>query len=71
MWPTVIAGVELDADDDTSKAFILEELGWASKMFGTASLLVAQDLLKRIWNSGRTKTRRWDDLFDRPYAFVM
>ncbi|KAL6352618.1 hypothetical protein LRP88_13085 [Fusarium phalaenopsidis] len=71
MWPTVIAGVELDADDDMSKAFILEELGWASKMFGTASLLVAQDLLKRIWNSGRTKTRRWDDLFDRPYAFVM
>lgn len=71
MWPTVIAGVELDVDDETSQAFILEELAWASKMFGTASLLVAQDLLKRIWGSGKTGTRNWDDLFDRPYAFVM
>ncbi|KAI8724138.1 Zn(2)-C6 fungal-type domain-containing protein [Fusarium sp. LHS14.1] len=71
MWPTVIAGIELDADDETSKAFILDELAWASKMFGTASLLVAQDLLKRIWGSGKTGTRNWDDLFDRPYAFVM
>ncbi|KAM0426418.1 hypothetical protein ACHAPT_008465 [Fusarium lateritium] len=69
MWPTVIAGVELKAVDDSSKAFILSELGWNSKIFGTASPLVAQDLLKRIWSSGRREC--WDDLFDRPYAFVM
>ncbi|KAJ4311385.1 hypothetical protein N0V84_010478 [Fusarium piperis] len=71
MWPTVIAGIELDVDDEKSQAFIISELGWASKTFGTASVLVAQDLLKRIWGSSKSGKRNWDDLFDRPYAFVM
>lgn len=71
LWPTVIAGIELDVDDKESQTFILGELGWASKTLGTASVLVAQDLLKRTWGSGKSGTRNWDHLFDKAYAFVM
>ncbi|KAM5341582.1 hypothetical protein ACJ41O_014613 [Fusarium nematophilum] len=74
IWPTVVAGIEVDANDDASKAFILHELAWASKALGTASPLIAQELLRKLWVSDEARTgrqRSWGDVFDRPYAFVI
>ncbi|KAH7129958.1 fungal-specific transcription factor domain-containing protein [Dactylonectria estremocensis] len=74
-WPLVIGGIEVDPDDSSSKDFILGELAWMSKTLGTASPLVAKDLLGKIWSSPHDSkghsVRNWDSLFDRPYVFVI
>ncbi|KAJ4287913.1 hypothetical protein N0V88_007533 [Collariella sp. IMI 366227] len=67
IWPLVIAGIE--ARDDASKRFVVDELQWVSHALGTAAPLVAKDLLeKHIWGLWKAN---WDDLFDQPYVFVL
>ncbi|KAF7549489.1 hypothetical protein G7Z17_g6347 [Cylindrodendrum hubeiense] len=70
-WPLVIGGIHIDANDNNSKDFILGELTWMSKALGTASPLVAKDVLGKIWSSSHgIGCKRWDSLFDRPYVFL-
>ncbi|KAK3309459.1 fungal-specific transcription factor domain-containing protein [Chaetomium strumarium] len=69
LWPLVVAGIE--AEEDTTKQFVVSELRWISNALGTAAPLVAKDLLvKRVWKLGLGKGT-WDTLFDQPYVFVM
>lgn len=69
LWPHIIAGLVTRDDDDGARSFILSELVWISRALGTASPLIACELLKRLWKCPNTTSRRWDDLFDRPYCF--
>ncbi|KAF4461505.1 C6 zinc finger domain-containing [Fusarium albosuccineum] len=75
IWATVIAGIEVDANDQESKTFIWNDLAWASKAMGTASPLVGRDLLKKLWASDKTRSEypweSWASLFDKPYVFIM
>jgi hypothetical protein len=69
LWPVVVAGIE--AEDDTTRQFVVGELRWISNALGIAAPLVAKDLLvKRVWKLGLEKGS-WDTLFDQPYVFVM
>lgn len=75
IWPLVIAGIEVDVNDEASKKLICGELAWISKVVGTASPLVAHDFLSKLWKSDWIPTgygrRSWNSIFDRPYVFVM
>ncbi|SPO04657.1 uncharacterized protein DNG_07342 [Cephalotrichum gorgonifer] len=72
-WPLVIAGIALDEDDKLSREFILRELQWISLAAGTATPLVACNLLRDIWASlgHLSRQRSWDELFDKPYVFAI
>lgn len=68
-WPLVVAGVE--AEDESDRRFVLNELLWTSGAFGTVSPLVAKDFLtQRVWALGLGRGA-WDALFDQPYMFVL
>ncbi|CEJ79828.1 hypothetical protein VHEMI00045 [[Torrubiella] hemipterigena] len=72
LWPLIMAGLVSETDADGSRSFVLSELVWLSRALGTASPLIACELLKRLWTTPNTKTQRcWDDLFDRPYCFTI
>lgn len=79
IWPLVIAGIVSEGDEDDTHTFILDELLYISRALGTASPLVARDLVKRLWASSNLKLGagygemnvQWDTLFDRPYCFVV
>ena len=69
LWPLVVAGIE--AEDEATKRFVLDELRWISNALGTASPLVARDFLeKRVWGL-ELRRRSWDALFDQSYVFVL
>lgn len=69
LWPLVVAGLE--AEDETTKEFVVGELAWTSNALGTAAPLVAKDLLEnRVWRLGLGR-RGWGELFDQPYVFVI
>lgn len=70
LWPLTILGLTLDYDDDSTQQFVLKELKWASGALGTATPLVAVQLLERTWRS-RQRYSGWDELFDRPYIFAL
>ncbi|CAG7556482.1 unnamed protein product [Fusarium equiseti] len=69
IWPLTILGLTLNYDDDGAQQFVLQELKWASASLGTATPLVAMQLLERTWQA--YSGWRWDKLFDRPYIFVL
>lgn len=73
LWPLVILGLKLDPGDEEQEAarrYVISELEWESAALGTASPLVARDLLQRLWRSSRGGLgARWESLFDRPYVF--
>jgi hypothetical protein len=75
IWPMVIAGTEVQPNDEISKSFVREQLAWLSMSLGTSSPLVAKKLLEQGWQSGESwlcsNRRRWDVIFDRPYVFVI
>lgn len=72
LWPLIMAGLVSETDADGSRSFVLSELVWLSRALGTASPLIACELLKRLWTTPITKAQRcWDDLFDRPYCFTI
>ncbi|KAF4461108.1 C6 zinc finger domain-containing [Fusarium albosuccineum] len=72
LWPLVIAGIEVDVNDEESKRFILGELAWISKVVGTAPPLVARDFLVKLWASDWIPTGYgrggWNTIFDRPHV---
>jgi hypothetical protein len=69
LWPLVVAGVE--AEDEDTKLFVVGELVWISNALGTATPLVAKELLEsRVWSLG-LGGRSWGGLFDQPYVFVL
>lgn len=71
LWPLIVAGIETADEDDAVKRFVGDELRWISKTLGAAAPLVGKDLLeRRVWTRG-LRRRRWDDLFDQPYVFVL
>uniref|UniRef100_A0A0D2YJF3 Protein-arginine deiminase C-terminal domain-containing protein n=1 Tax=Fusarium oxysporum (strain Fo5176) TaxID=660025 RepID=A0A0D2YJF3_FUSOF len=51
LWPLTILGLVLDYDDGGTQQFVLKELKWASAALGTATPLVAMQLLERTWRS--------------------
>ncbi|KAF5009389.1 hypothetical protein FDECE_4380 [Fusarium decemcellulare] len=75
LWPLVIAGIEVDVNDEKSKRFILGELAWISKVVGTAPPLVARDFLVKLWASDWIPTGYgrggWNTIFDRPNRFSL
>ncbi|PNP56434.1 hypothetical protein FNYG_15345 [Fusarium nygamai] len=70
LWPLTILGLALDYDDGSTQQFVLKELKWASAALGTATPLVAMQLLERTWRSWQ-RYNGWDELFDRPYIFAL
>ncbi|KAF4437156.1 C6 zinc finger domain-containingprotein [Fusarium austroafricanum] len=70
LWPLTILGLALDYDDSGTQQFVLQELKWASETLGTATPLVAMQLLERTWRSWQAYSG-WDELFDRPYIFAL
>lgn len=78
LWPLVIAGIVSRGEGAEVQSFILDELSHVSRALGTASPLVARDLLSRLWARHRSgprsmyrEERSWDDLFDRSYCFAV
>lgn len=67
LWPMVVLGVEASRGGMLMRAFVREQLPELSRYIGTYVPLMAQDVLERFWDSGKT---RWDECFDKPYAFA-
>lgn len=67
LWPMVVLGVEAAQRDISMRGFVREQLPELSRYIGTYVPLMAQDVLERFWDSGKT---RWDECFDKPYAFA-
>ncbi|KAJ5151639.1 C6 zinc finger domain-containing protein [Penicillium capsulatum] len=67
LWPMVVLGVEAAQGGALMRAFVREQLPELSRYIGTYVPLMAQDVLERFWDSGKA---RWDDCFDKPYAFA-
>lgn len=72
MWPLFVAGAESESDADGSRSFVLQELSWVSRALGTASPLVACNLLKKRWTNKPDDTvPAWDGMFDVPYSLCI
>ncbi|KAH7462757.1 hypothetical protein FOMA001_g18272 [Fusarium oxysporum f. sp. matthiolae] len=69
IWPLTILGLALNYDDGGAQQFVLQELKWASAALGTATPLVAIQLLESTWQG--YSGWEWDKLFDRPYIFAL
>lgn len=76
LWPLAILGLTLDLNDKQARKYVISELKWSSAAVGSASPLVAKDLLEKIWLRGaggrggrEGRGGRWEELFDRPYVF--
>lgn len=69
MWPLVVAGIE--TDNEEVKEIVLDELAWISQAVGIAAPLLARQFLReRVWGIP-LESRKWDELFDRPYLFAL
>lgn len=68
LWPTLVAGFEARGGTKEERIFVEKALNQMTTELGSASPLVARDILQRFWRSGK---RRWDDCFDRPYMFAV
>jgi hypothetical protein len=78
LWPLVIAGIVVRGEVAEEHTFILDELMHVSRALGTASALVARDLISRLWarrrsmvSNGYSEEGPWDELFDRSYCFAV
>ncbi|WPH04213.1 Hypothetical protein R9X50_00710200 [Acrodontium crateriforme] len=68
LWPTLVAGFEAAGGTQEQRVFVDKALNGMTTELGSASPLVAKDILQNFWRSGK---RRWDDCFDRPYMFAV
>lgn len=68
LWPLVVLGVEATNGGVAVRTFVVEKLPELSRYAGVNAPLTAKAVLERFWSSGKV---RWDECFDRPYAFVM
>lgn len=68
LWPLIVAGVEAAGSSNTEQRLIARRLEQQSRDLGTQLPLVAKEVLERFWAGG---SKRWDDCFDRPYAFLL
>lgn len=72
MWPLFVAGAQSQNNVDGSRSFVLQELTWVSRALGTASPLVACDLLKKRWAAEDDDSgNAWDGMFDVPYSLCI
>ncbi|OIW24740.1 hypothetical protein CONLIGDRAFT_685687 [Coniochaeta ligniaria NRRL 30616] len=68
IWPLVVAGFEAGDGSDFERRFVATHLEDQSRELGSSQPLVAKAVFERFWSGGKT---RWDDCFDRPYAFLV
>ncbi|KAB5566158.1 fungal-specific transcription factor domain-containing protein [Coniochaeta sp. 2T2.1] len=68
LWPLIVAGFEARDGSDIERKFVLRYLDDQSRELGSSQPLVAKAAFERFWSGGRT---RWDECFDRPYAFLV
>ena len=68
LWPLVVAGFEARDASDIERKFVRRYLDDQSQELGSSQPLVAKAAFERFWGGSRT---RWDDCFDRPYAFMV
>lgn len=77
IWPMVILGLTASPMDEASKVFVTNELRWISKNVGTASPLIAIEVLLALWRSVGQRTLpgttvvTWDSVFKQPYIFAL
>ena len=67
LWPLIVAGFEACEGSALERVFVAKHLEEQSRDLGTSQPLVAKAVLERFW---RSDGKRWDDCFDRPYAFL-
>lgn len=70
IWPLVVAGIEVAADDCASRRFIIQELKWIGVAAGTNAPVRGVRFLEGLW-ARKTPRGRWDDLFNEPYVFAV
>ena len=68
LWPLVVLGLEAVRSGPATRRFVGNQLAEMSRFVGTHAPLAAMAVLERFWASGGS---RWDECFDRPYAFVI
>jgi hypothetical protein len=68
LWPLIIAGFEACEAGEAEREFVARHLEEQSRDLGTSQPLVAMQVFNGFWGSG---VKRWDDCFDRPYAFLV
>lgn len=67
LWPLIVAGFEACDGSEVEREFVARHLEEQSEDLGTSQPLVAKAVFERFWSGGK---KRWDDCFDRPYAFL-
>lgn len=68
IWPLIVAGVEAAREGASLREFVRKRFTTLAGDLSTPLMLEAKRVLERFWTSGRVK---WDQCFDRPYAFVL
>jgi hypothetical protein len=67
LWPLIVAGFEVACDgSEIERKYVAQRLEAQSRELGNSQPLMAKAALERFWSGGKT---RWDECFDRPYAF--
>lgn len=69
LWPLLVAGFEARQGSDVERGFVARRLEELSRELGMSQPLVAKAVFERFW-AGPAERWRWDDCFDRPYAFL-
>lgn len=67
LWPLIVAGVEVARDNLAVQSIVRRMFDSFAEDLATPLMLEAKIVLGRFWTSGN---QRWDDCFDRPYAFI-
>lgn len=60
--------MEAAKEGAAAREFVRKRLNGLAKDLATPPMLEAKRVLERFWASGKV---RWDECFDRPYAFVL
>jgi hypothetical protein len=68
LWPLIVAGFEARDGSEIERRFVAKQLEEQSRELGSSQPLVAKAVFERFWSGGKT---RWDECFDRPYAFLV
>lgn len=69
IWPLVVLGVVVIHGSPAMRAFVAKQLPEMSRDLGTFVPLTAKRVLDRFWEKEETD-RRWDDCWDKAYAFT-
>ena len=68
VWPFVVAAVEAAREGAAARRYVRARFGEMADDRVTPLGFEAMRVLDAFWTSGRV---RWDECFDKPYAFVM